>query len=97
MAWSYESLGKIFFYQGRFEEAQDCFQKCLRIRETRLGMAHAYTAQALFWLGKIDKALEQYDEAMECLEKALDIQGRVKPSAQKKTKALLEEIRNIRA
>ena len=59
-------------------------------------MAHAYTAQALFWLGKIDKALERYDEAMECLEKALDIQGKVKPSAQKKTKALLEEIWHLR-
>lgn len=96
MAWSYESLGKIFFYQESFEEAQACFRKCLRIREARLGMAHAYTAQALFWLGKIDKALERYDEAMECLEKALDIQGKVKPSAQKKTKALLEEIWHLR-
>lgn len=95
MAWSYESLGKVFFSQERWEDAQDCFRKCLRIREERLGLAHAYTGQALFWLGKTNKEMKRYDEAIECLERALDIQGRVKPSAQKKTKALLESVRKL--
>lgn len=91
-AWSYESMGKNYFYQGMYKEAEECFHKCLDIRRKRLEPNHAYTAEALEWIGKTYKESNDLCNAIRYLKMACDIQGVSKPSAQKKTAELIDEL-----
>lgn len=92
-AWSYESMGKNYFYQGMYKEAEKCFHKCLDIRKKRLEPNHAYTAEALEWIGKTYMESKDLCNAVKYLRMACDIQGVSKPSAQKKTAELIGELK----
>ena len=91
-AWSYESLGKIYYQQEAYAQAKEAFLRCLSIRRNSLGKRHAYTAQVMIWLGKTESKLGNLSEAREYLTKACTIQEQVKPSAVPQTRALLDGI-----
>ena len=91
-AWSHESLGINNYYQGNFQKACECFRKCLEIRKKRLEKNHAYTAEALVWLGKACMKCGKVESARDYLEKAYEIQGVSKPAAQKETARIIESI-----
>ena len=93
-AWSYESLGKIYYYQKKYREAQDSFRKCLMIREKSLTSNHAYIGEALVWLGKASIECGELELASEYLQKAYDIQGGAKKwSAQKETAKIMKNLK----
>lgn len=96
-AWSYESLGKNYFYQKKYSEAQDSFRQCLTIREKSLGSNHAYIGEALVWLGKASIECGELELASEYLQKAYDIQGVSKPSAQKETATIMKSLKKKKA
>lgn len=90
-AWSYESLGKIYYQQEEYEQAKEAFRKCLSIRQSALGEQHAYTAQIMIWMGRTEGKLGNLPRARTYLQQACRIQEQVKPSALPQTKALLAE------
>ena len=59
VAWSYQSHGIWHLYQENTEEAINCFNKCLQIRQDKLGSNHAYTAEAFYWLGVANEKTEK--------------------------------------
>lgn len=91
-AWSYESLGKIYYQQEEYEQAKEAFRKCLSIRQSALGEQHAYTAQIMIWMGRTEGKLGNLPRARTYLQQACRIQEQVKPSALPQTKALLAEL-----
>ncbi len=91
-AWSYESLGKIYYQQEEYEKAKEAFRKCLSIRQSALGEQHAYTAQIMIWMGRTEGKLGDFPKARTYLQQACHIQEQVKPSALPQTKALLAEL-----
>ena len=92
-AWSYYSIGRWYFYQGKYREALDYYGKCLAIRQTVLGEGHAYTADILFAIGETYFALRDADGAREFLSRALSIQKlRNHVRACEKTAALLKQL-----
>ena len=91
-AWSYESMGRLDFSQKNYKNALNSFKSCLNIRINSLGEQHAYTAEAYQWLGKTYFKLNELNQAKINLQKAYDIQGMVKKSAQQETKKYLDMV-----
>ena len=91
-AWSYESMGRLDFSQKNYKNALISFKSCLNIRINSLGEQHAYTAEAYQWLGKTYFNLNELNQAKINLQKAYDIQGMVKKSAQQETKKYLDMV-----
>ena len=93
VAWSYQSHGIWHFYQGHTEEAISCFNKCLQIRQDKLGSNHAYTAEAFYWLGVANEKTEK-EQAINFLRKAESIQKSLKlDSALKQTRSQLRKLK----
>lgn len=91
-AWSYESMGRLDFSQKNYKNALNSFKSCLNIRINSLGEQHAYTAEAYQWLGETYFKLNELNQAKINLQKAYDIQGMVKKSAQQETKKYLDMV-----
>lgn len=92
-AWSHQSIGKWYYYQGIYEKALEHYQKCLSIRQTALGQRHAYTAEILCAIGKVYYKLNNTALARDYLSNALEIQNSLhKVRAAEKTAALLNKL-----
>lgn len=95
-AWSHQSIGKWYFYQGKYEEALEHYQKCYSIRKIFLQENHAYIAEILYAIGQVYYALKDFQNAKMCLEHAGDIHKELhKTRAYEKTKQLLEKLEKI--
>ena len=94
-AWSHQSIGKWYFYQGEYEKAFDHYSMCLEIRKIFLQPNHAYIAEILYALGEVNYKLNHIDQANDCLNQALKIQNKLKKFlAAEKTQNLLDKINN---
>ncbi|HCT91629.1 MAG TPA: tetratricopeptide repeat protein [Lachnospiraceae bacterium] len=94
-AWSYQSIGRWYFYQGRYTETLENYFKCKEIRKNILGGAHAYTAEILYCIGEVYAKTGDFSEAQKYLTEALKIQENLNNvRAKEKTSRLLDEIIN---
>ena len=93
-AWSYESLGKVYYQQKKYEQAEESFRKCMEIRCSSLGEKHAYTAQIMVWMGITEEKLDHLPEAQAYWEKAYKIQEQLRLSASTHTKELMNGLKD---
>ncbi len=92
-AWSYQSLGTLFFYLKDYENALINFNNCLSIRKKRLNEKHSYTAKALYWIGSTYFEMKEMEKAAASLNEAYLIQKEKNyVNDMKKTKAKLDLI-----
>ena len=67
------NLGAVYFFEGRYGEAEPLFRRALDIQERALGHDHPDVAKTLNNLAGSDIVAQHYDEASSLLEQALSI------------------------
>ncbi len=91
-AWSFQSIGDWYFYQKKYDQALEQYNKCYSIRKTILHLRHAYIGEILYKIGKTYLEMGQKSDAKKFLSEAYDIQNDLgKINAKKDTLSLLEK------
>jgi tetratricopeptide (TPR) repeat protein len=67
------NLAVLYFLAGRFDEAQELLERCLRVQTALLGPDHPRLANSLAHLGETYLIHQRYAEAEELLRRALAI------------------------
>ncbi|CAF4258230.1 unnamed protein product [Rotaria socialis] len=65
---------------GNSDEALTAFKEALRMRQALLAPNHPYIARTYFQMGLLFEECKDYDAALECARKALNIQELKLPS-----------------
>ncbi|MCL4125029.1 UNVERIFIED_CONTAM: hypothetical protein GTU68_036512 [Idotea baltica] len=69
----YSNLGVNLEYQGKYEEAEACYLKCLNIDRELHGNVHQYIVDDLNIIGQLKEAMEDYASAINYYEQALAV------------------------
>ena len=67
MATSYNNIGIVYCRQGRYNEALQEYEKCLKIRVEKLGHEHPDVAASYNNMANVYHSQGKYDEALEYL------------------------------
>lgn len=59
-----DAIGKLNFFQGRYEEAMDCHQEALAMKRRAVGDTHSSVVTSMINIGSAHKALGNYDESV---------------------------------
>jgi CHAT domain-containing protein len=70
-------LATVYFYEGKYRDAENWYQKSLFAAEKTMGKQSYEAAKALYFLGQVYSAIHQDDKAESCLLKALSIQEKL--------------------
>lgn len=71
-----QSIGLLNLESGNAAVAVSCFQECLKTYRAQLGSTSRYTAEALRQLGTSYLLSQDFRQARECLEEAIQIKSR---------------------
>ena len=77
VATSYNNIGSVYNRQGRYKEALQEYEKCLKIQVDKLGHEHLDVAASYNNIGEVYRSLGDSEKALFHHEKALEIRTRV--------------------
>lgn len=70
------NLGNVYREQGKFEKANECYQRSLKINQQHHGEEDIRTAMVLGGLGNVYQQQGKLEDARDCYERALRIEER---------------------
>ncbi|EGJ31129.1 MULTISPECIES: tetratricopeptide repeat protein [Moorena] len=73
LIWPFVGLGRFYYGQGSYDQAEPLYQQCLEITRSRLGENHPDVATILNNLGLLYYSIGRYDEAKPLYQQALEI------------------------
>jgi tetratricopeptide (TPR) repeat protein len=73
---SLNNLAILYFYQGKYEQAEPLYQRALAIYEQQLGPLHPDTALSIWWLAVLSEQQQQYEKAASLYPRAFSIYER---------------------
>lgn len=81
-------MGDLYHTQGKYADAESCFQEAFTIREQVLGSGHIDTAQSMQRLAVIAQLKQHYQEARALYQSALAIYTQILGSEHVRTRSL---------
>lgn len=79
VATTLNNLGRLYYYQGKFAEAEPLFKRALAIREKALGPEHPQVAQSLKYLSRLYTDQGKYKAVAKYLRQS-GLSGKAKPN-----------------
>ncbi|NEO14853.1 MAG: tetratricopeptide repeat protein [Moorea sp. SIO3F7] len=73
LIWPFVGLGRFYYGQGTYDQAEPLYQQCLEITRSRLGENHPYVANSLNDLANVYSYQGRYDQAKPLYQQALNL------------------------